>query len=265
MASKKNKAKKGALSVDFTGVEVSGKHPEGRFNFTVDGAPELRNSETSGNDYLSFKLKSEKGTVYYIASLASHALWNLKNFLECAGQEVPDGEMQLDLEEMDGLEIGAEIIHEKYEGKTRSVVGEIFPCGEDSSNEEEEEEEGEVTYDSVQEMDLDELKELAKANDIKLAKKLLKDLDALRDHLCEELELEEGEEEEEEGEEPTYESVQEMDADELDELCEEHDIKVKAKDKKKLAAYRDAVCTALELEEGEEEEEEEKKPKGKKK
>ena len=259
---KKSKAKKGVV-VDFTGVEVSGKHPEGHFNFTVDGAPELRTSEGSGNQYLSFRLKSDKGSVYYIASLASHALWNLKNFLECAGQEVPDGELTLDLEEMDGLEVGAEIVHEKYEGKTRSVVGEIFPLGEDSGEEEEEEEGDEPTYESVQEMDLDELKELAEANDIKLTKKQLKKLDELRDYLCEQLELEEGEEEEE-GDEPTYESVQEMDADELDELCEENDIKLKAKDKKKLAGYRDAVCAALDLEE-EEEEEEEEKPKGKKK
>lgn len=262
MAKKDKKSKKGIV-VDFTGVEVSGKHPEGRYNFTVDGAPELRTSESSGNDYLSFKLKSEKGTVYYIASLASHALWNLKNFLECAGQEVPDGELTLDLEEMDGLEVGAEIVHEKYEGKERSVVGEIFPVGEEGS-EEEEEEGDDVTYDSIQEMDLDELKELAEENDIKLTKKQLKDVDALRDFLCEKLDLEE-EGDDEEGDDVTYDSVQEMDEEELDELCEENDIKVKAKDKKKLANYRNAVCAALDLEEEEEEEEEEDKKKGKKK
>lgn len=260
----KSKKKSTALTINFEGVEVSGKHPEGRYVFTVDGAPEVRNSANSGNDYLAFKLKSEKGTVYYIASLAPSALWNLKNFLECAGQEVPDGEMDLDLEDMDGLEIGAEVLHETYEGKKRAVVGEIFPADEaDGEGEEEEAEEGneadeaEVTFDAVQEMDLDELLELASDNDIKVTKKQQKDVDALRDFLCEKLELEEGEEE---GEELTYDEVQEMDEEDLDAVCEEHGIKLKAKEKKKLANYRDAVCEALDLEE----EEEEEAPKGKK-
>lgn len=258
MAKKKGSAKKG-LVVDFTGVESSGKHPEGRFVFAVDSV-ELKNSENSGNDYLNFKLKSAKGAVYYTCSLAAHALWNLKNFLEACGQEVPEGELSLDLEEMVGLELGCEIVTEKYQGKPKAVVGSIFAADDvDSDGEEEEEagEDGDVTYADVQEMELDDLLELAEANDIKVTKKQQKKLDELRDYLCEKLDLEE-EEEEEEGEESelTYEAVQEMDADELDELCEEHDIKVKAKDKKKIAGYRDAVCEALDLEEEEEEEEE---------
>lgn len=263
---KKSKAKKSnGIKIDFTGVESrAAAHPEGRFAFAVEDV-EVKTSENSGNDYLNFKLKSEKGTVFYNASLASHALWNLKNVLEAAGQEVPDGEMEIDIEELKELEFGGEVVHEKYEGKTRGVIAEVFSLddldGSDDEGDEGEGDDDEVTFESVQEMDLDELLELASDNDIKITKKQQKDLDALRDLLCEKLELEE--EEEEDGDEPTYESVQEMDEEELDELCEEHEIKIKAKDKKKLAKYRDLVCEALELEE-EEEEEEEEKPKGKK-
>lgn len=261
MAKKEKKSKKSnGLKIDFTGVEArAAAHPEGRFAFAVEDV-EVKTSENSGNDYLQWVLKSAKGKVFYITSLASHALWNLKSVLEAAGQDVPDGELELDLEELKELEFGGEVVHEKYEGKTKGVIAEVFPVDEvEGASEEEnsEEEEEEVTFESVQEMDLDELLELASDNDIKVTKKQQKDVDALRDFLCEKLDLEEEEEEEEEGEEPTYEEVQEMDEEELDELCEEHDLKIKAKDKKKIAKYRDAVCEALELEEGEEEEEEE--------
>lgn len=262
---KKSKAKKSnGIKIDFTGVESrAAAHPEGRFSFAVEDV-EVKTSENSGNDYLNFKLKSEKGTVFYNASLASHALWNLKNVLEAAGQEVPDGEMEIDIEELKELEFGGEVVHEKYEGKTRGVIAEVFSIDDlDGSDDGEEGEEGEgdddeVTFESVQEMDLDELLELASDNDIKVTKKQQKDLDALRDFICEKLELEE---DEGDVDEPTYESVQEMDEEELDELCEEHEIKIKAKDKKKLAKYRDLVCEALELEEEDEEDDE---PKGKK-
>lgn len=259
MAKKEKKSKKSnGIKIDFTGVEArAAAHPEGRFAFAVEDV-EVKTSENSGNDYLQWVLKSSKGKVYYITSLASHALWNLKSVLEAAGQDVPDGELEIDIDELKELEFGGEVVHEKYEGKTKGVIAEVFPVDEvegDSEEEEEEEEDGEeVTFESVQEMDLDELLELASDNDIKVTKKQQKDVDALRDFLCEKLDLEE--EEEEEGEEPTYEEVQEMDEEELDALVEEHELKIKAKDKKKIDKYRDAVCEALELEEEEEEEEE---------
>lgn len=261
MAKKEKKSKKSnGIKIDFTGVEArAAAHPEGRFAFAVEDV-EVKTSENSGNDYLQWVLKSSKGKVYYITSLASHALWNLKSVLEAAGQDVPDGELEIDIDELKELEFGGEVVHEKYEGKTKGVIAEVFPVDEVEGDSEEEvggdDEDGEeVTFESVQEMDLDELLELASDNDIKVTKKQQKDVDALRDFLCEKLDLEE--EEEEEGEEPTYEEVQEMDEEDLDALVEEHELKIKAKDKKKIAKYRDAVCEALELEEGDEEEEEE--------
>lgn len=265
MAKKEKKSKKSnGLKIDFTGVEArAAAHPEGRFAFAVEDV-EVKTSENSGNDYLQWVLKSSKGKVYYITSLASHALWNLKSVLEAAGQDVPDGELEIDIDELKELEFGGEVVHEKYEGKTKGVIAEVFPVDEvegdseesdDEESDDEESDDDEVTFESVQEMDLDELLELASDNDIKVTKKQQKDVDALRDFLCEKLELEE--EEEEEGEEPTYEEVQEMDEEDLDALVEEHELKIKAKDKKKIAKYRDAVCEALELEEGDEEEEEE--------
>lgn len=265
MAKKEKKSKKSnGIKIDFTGVEArAAAHPEGRFAFAVEDV-EVKTSENSGNDYLQWVLKSSKGKVYYITSLASHALWNLKSVLEAAGQNVPDGELEIDIDELKELEFGGEVVHEKYEGKTKGVIAEVFPVDEvegdseesdDEESDDEESDDDEVTFESVQEMDLDELLELASDNDIKVTKKQQKDVDALRDFLCEKLELEE--EEEEEGEEPTYEEVQEMDEEDLDALVEEHELKIKAKDKKKIAKYRDAVCEALELEEGDEEEEEE--------
>ncbi|UGO52748.1 hypothetical protein QJV46_gp44 [Serratia phage vB_SmaS_Opt-155] len=257
----KSKAKK-TINVNFEGVESSGKHPEGRFLAVVDGAPEQKTSENSGNDYLNWKFKTPKGSVYHMTSLAPHALWNLKNVLEACGQEVPDGELELDPAELDGLELGIEVGTETYGGKKRARVTDVFPVEEmeesETEEEEETEEEGEeVTYAEVQEMDKDELIELAGENEIKLTAKLKKSVDALRDHICSELGLEEEAEEEEESEGPTHEEVQEMDKEELVELAEENEIKLTVKVKKNLQALRDFICEALELEAEEEEEEDE--------
>lgn len=267
MARTSRKTKSAVVKVNFEGVEASGKVAEGRHLLTVDGAPEVKTSEGSGNDYINWKFKAPGGVIYHTTSLQPQALWNLRNVLESLGLEVEESMMDLDLSEMDGLTCGGEVEHETYQGKKRPRLIDIFPAEELEGEEddkpsktkgkkEEPEEESELpTYAEVQEADKDELLELAEEHEVKLTVKQKKSVQALRDAICEALELEDTEEEEE-GDEPTYELVQEMDKDELIELAEENDIKLTLKLKKNLDALRDHICEALELE-GEEEEEEE--------
>lgn len=220
MARTSRKAKAAVVKVNFEGVEASGKVAEGRHLLTVDGTPEVKTSEGSGNDYINWKFKAPGGVIYHTTSLQPQALWNLRNVLESLGLEVEESVMDLDLSEMDGLTCGGEVEHETYQGKKRPRLVDIFPAEELDEEEQEEEEEekpskaskgkkqpepepeeDELTFEEVQEMDKDELLELAEENDIKLTVKQKKNLAALRDHICAELELEAEEEEEEPEEE----------------------------------------------------------------
>ena len=268
-ANARNKVKT-SVKVDFTGVEASGNHPEGRFLFTVDGVPEIKTSENSGNDYINWKLKSSMGMVWHMTSLAPQALFNLRNVLESLGMEVEQSAMDLDLTELEGLTCGGEVEHETYGGKKRARMIDIFPEAELDGEEEQEEaptkpagkagkgkaapepepEEEELTYQDLADASKEELLEIAKDNEVEgITVKMKKDLAALLAHIAEALELEAPEEEEEESKDPTFESVQELDKEGLLALVKEHEIEgVTLKLKKDLAALRDHVCEALELE-----------------
>lgn len=204
---RRSKKSNSVISVDFTGVEASGKVQEGRQKLTVDGTPEVRVSERSGSEYINWKFKAAGGSLYHTTSLQPQALWNLRNTLEALGLEVPEGSLDIDLTELDGLECGAEVQHEVYQGKKRPVIVDLFPLEELEGSEDEEEQDDEeayLTYDEIMEMDKDELLEVAEEHDIKVPVKIKNKLDALREHIASELGLEgEEEDDEEEEEKPT--------------------------------------------------------------
>ena len=221
MARRNSRSKaKNTIKVDFTGVESSGKVAEGRMIAEVVEC-EVKESESSGNEYINWKLKAKGGNVYHTTSLQPHALWNLRNTLEAMGLEVPDSALDLDLSEYPGMELGIEVEHEVYQGKKRPRIIDVFPVdeldGEEAEEEEEEEkpakkstskkkgepeegEESDLTYDEVMGMDKDELLELAEEEEIKVPAKTKRKLETLREFIASELGLE-GEEEEEEPEE----------------------------------------------------------------
>ena len=264
-ANSRNAKPKTSVKVDFTGVEASGNHPEGRFLLTVEGVPEIKTSESSGNDYINWKFKSSKGTVWHMTSLAPQALFNLRNTLESLGVEVEESAMDIDLTELDGLTCGGEVEFETYQGKKKSRLIDIFPETELEESEEEEEkpkgkggktqpepEDDELTADDLREASKEDLLEIAKDNEVEgITLKLKKDLDALRAHIAEALEID-MEEGSDAGDEPTYESVQEMTKEELVELAGENEIKLTLKQKKDLDGLRDFICEQLELEAEEE-------------
>lgn len=252
------KAKKSTISIDFTGVETSGNIREGRQLLTIVEA-ELKTSESSGNDYINFKIKGNGGNMYHTCSLQAQALFNLRGILEAAGQEVPDGPLELDLDELVGLEFGGEVEHELYQGKKKGILVDTFPVDEldeettqQSSDEPEDEDEDEagdedVTFEDVQEMDKEELLELAEEYEIKVPKPKQRKLDTLRDFICDELELEEAGEAGES--ELTADDINEMDIDELKQVADDAGIKVLARVKKSVNKFRAFLIEELELEE----------------
>lgn len=211
MARRNTRSKaKNTLKVDFTGVESSGKVQEGRQLAEVLECG-VKESESSGNEYINWKLKAKGGNIYHTTSLQPQALWNLRNTLEAMGLEVPEAALDLDLAEYPGMELGIEVENETYQGKKRPRIIDVFPVdeldGEGGSEEGEPEEEeasgsdDDLTYDEVMEMDKDELLELAEEKGIKVLAKQKRKLETLREHIASELGLEA--EEPEEDEKPT--------------------------------------------------------------
>lgn len=164
---------------------------------------------------------------------------------------------EMELDEL--LEIAAE---EKIKLTTKqkkdkdlvlSKVVEALGLEEEEAADEPETDDDEVTYEDVQEMEKDDLLELAADNEIKLTLKQKKSLDLMRETICSALELEPEGEEEDAGEDdgPTHADIQEASKEDLLELAEEHGIKFTLKEKKNLQAMKDKVCTALNLTEDE--------------
>lgn len=264
MATRSTKRNKRGISVDFSDTTSNAVLPEGEYLLEVEDV-EQKTSENSGNDYLAITLKVAEGKhkgqkVWHNCSLQPQALFNLRSVLEALGFTIPQGSMDLDPADMIGEVCGGTIAHETYEGKKKARVIEFFSPDEGSDDEEDEEdevdsddsqEESEVTYEEVQEMEKDDLLELAEEHSVKLTVKQKKSVPAIREAICKALELEADEEEtEEESDDVTYEDVLEASKEELLEIAADNDIKLTLKQKKSLDLMRDAICDKLGLEGG---------------
>ena len=256
MAKKTNKK---GIKLNFDGVETGYKAvPEGTYEVRVK---EVEAGTSQANaPKLDFKFeiisgKNKGSLLFYTCSLQPQALFKLKVVLEALGYEIPEGNFNLDIDELIDLECSVEVAHETYEGKKRARIVEFITSDdsddddEDDSDDDEEDtdedtddeddededddeeeddedddedEEDEVDYDSLS---LKELKALAKEKGIKVDKKAKKD-DIIA--LLQE-EDDEDDEEDEEDDTPDYES---MNLKELKALCKERGIKVTKKDNK---------------------------------
>lgn len=232
----KKRGNKSAVSVDLSKVEAGGKVlPEGKYAVSISAA--TLESSQSGNDYIKLELQVSEGDqkdykLYHNCSLQPQALFNLKGVLLALGFPIPKKAFDLDLGELVGSECSVEVAHEKYEGKQKARIVEFM--GADEEDEEEEES-------ALENLELDELQDLAKelgikAKDIKKAK----NTEALIELIEEEAEEDDIEkameklfdEEEDEDEEDEEEDYSEMSIDELKEECKDRGIKVGKKAKK---------------------------------
>ena len=272
MAKKTNKK---GIKLNFDGVETGYKAvPEGTYEVRVK---EIEAGTSQANaPKLDFKFEiisgKNKGSIlFYTCSLQPQALFKLKVVLEALGYEIPEGNFNLDIDELIDLECSVEVAHETYEGKKRARIVEFITSDDDSDedddddsededddsedeedtddedeeedddeDDDEEDEEDEVDYDSLS---LKELKALAKEKGIKVDKKAKKD-DIIA--LLQDDDEEDDEEDEEDDDTPDYES---MNLKELKALCKERGIKVTKKDNKESLIEK--------LEEDDEDEDEE--------
>jgi len=160
MAKRRKKKSGRVVTVDMTGVESGGVVPEGEWMCTIVEV-EVKTGEDSGKKYLAFTGQTEKGKVFWNCSLQPQALFNLRSLLEACEIEVPDSEMELDLDELIDCEFVAVVSTEKREGKLRNKV-DAYLSAEDYTPAETEEEDEDEDEDEDEEEDEDEDEEEVK-------------------------------------------------------------------------------------------------------
>ena len=242
MAVKSRKGRASAsVNVDLSGVEASRKTiPEGRYPLVVDNA--TQKSSREGNPMIAFEFSVAEGKyqgskLYENCSLQPQALFKLKSVLIALGMDIPNKAFDLDLKDLIGLTCEAEVGHETYEGKKKARILEYIDPNDDDEDDDDEDEEDEDDTDlesTLMEMDLDDLKDLAKeleipASSVKKAKKVkaLVELimsEADEDDILEALGDDDDEDDDDEDEEKDY---SEMSLAELKAECKDRGLKVK--------------------------------------
>lgn len=241
MATKsRNGRSSSSVNVDLSGVEVSRKAiPEGTYEVVVNEATQKNSRD--GNPMIAFEFEVAEGAhkgakLYENCSLQPQALFKLKSVLLALGMDIPNKAFDLNLRDLVGLTCEVEVGHEVYEGKKRARIlqyNDPEETQEDDSDEEETDDES--VEDKLQDLDFDELKDLAKdldiaASDIKKAKKVKALIDLIMDSADEDDILEalgedsDDEEDEEDDEDQDY---SEMSLAELKAECKDRGLKVK--------------------------------------
>jgi Protein of unknown function (DUF669) len=137
MATKKPaRRKKGNVTtLDFTGVKSGGgAPPDGRYKAKIIEVSQEEGKD-SGEPYmqLTWEITSDKCNGREVRfdnySLQPQALWRVKSLLEAMGVEVPDGEHEVDWDELvsDETECIVELTGEARDGKTYARVTGHFP------------------------------------------------------------------------------------------------------------------------------------------
>lgn len=239
MATKSRKGRSSSsVNVDLSGVEASRKAiPEGTYEVVVNEA--TQKDSRDGNPMIAFEFEVTEGAhrgakLYENCSLQPQALFKLKSVLLALGMDIPNKAFDLNLRDLVGLTCEVEVGHEVYEGKKRARILQYNDL-EDTQDEDEEETDEESVEDKLAELDLDELKDLAKdldiaASDIKKVKKVKALINLIMDSADEDDILEalgedsDDEDEEEDGEDQDY---SEMSLAELKAECKDRGLKVK--------------------------------------
>lgn len=176
------------ITVDLSGVETSATNiKEGVYPVIVEGVT-LEESRNSGKPYIKFVFEVSEGgakgfKLFHNCSLQPQALFNLKAVLQALGFEIPGQAFDLDLGELIGLGCHVEVAHETYEGKKRPRIVD-FQGGE--SSEEDSEEDSDDIEEALQELDFEELTQLASSLGVKKKElKKAKDEDDLLDLIYE--------------------------------------------------------------------------------
>lgn len=235
-AKSRRRGKGGSINVDLSGVESMKTLPEGTYEVVLNSA-ENKDSK-KGSPMISMEFEVSEGSykgakLYENCSLQPQALFKLKSVLEALGFDIPNKAFDLDLNELIGLTCEVEVGHEVYEGKKRARILQYNTPDEDSDNEDEDDGEEEDLEDLLSNMDLDELKDLAKdldiaSSDIKKAKKVSKLVNLIMDSADED-DIREalGDSDEDDDDEEEDQDYSEMSLSELKAECKDRGLRVK--------------------------------------
>ena len=210
---KSTRAKKSrVISVDFEGVETGGGSnvPGGEYAASIASAEEVESS--TGNPMIKWVVEITNGRqkgkkLYHNTSLLPQSLWNLRGLLHACGLETPDSSYDLDLDEVEGAEVGIGVTIGQHEDNDQSRISDFFPIEEFNETDEESDEEDDDEEESE--------------------------------------ETEEETEEEGEYEEITPDDIRTYKLAELEELIEEYELDIDLKSKKTIAQRRKLVIDAL--------------------
>lgn len=247
----KSKSKGSIIKVDFEGVEAFKTVPEADYVVGIDEVTKETGSD-SGEPYLAWtfvitkgKLKGQK--LFYNTSLQPKSLWNLRGVLEAFGLEVLDGVMEIDLKELNDHDgkAGVSVEHEKYEGKNKARVVDVFPEDDVKEGGDGKAGDTEISEDDILAMDEEELAELVKENEIDVD---LDDYATLKKKRAAVVAAVEEAQDAGGGKDdkPDEDAVNAMDEDELEETNKEHDLGLDLDDFATIKKKRAAVIEALE-------------------
>lgn len=107
------------ISVDFSEVESYVAMPEGTHIATLTRVTE---EEGSNYPYLKCIFENSSGSARDNVSQSPKALWRFFKLLKAIGYEVEKEAMDIDLEAMEGCELGIVVEHEEYDGRTQAKV-----------------------------------------------------------------------------------------------------------------------------------------------
>jgi hypothetical protein len=141
------------LSVDFSGVESSGRVrvPEDDYRVRVDAVKQQESK--AGNQMLVWDFEITKGKfagkkLRDRTVLTKESLWKLKQVLEAMGVSVPSKKVALNITKYIGMELGVTVVDDEYEGRINSKVADYVsldvldnvPDGDEDEDEDEDEE-----------------------------------------------------------------------------------------------------------------------------
>lgn len=150
MARKARGKKSRVVSLDFTDVPEGGgggfRIPEGDYRMKVK---EVEDTESdAGNSMFKWTFEGlegkSKGKLFYLYTVYDppDSLWKLRSLLDALGQDVPEGPLELDLDEMVDLEIIGTVGDEEYKNKMTSKLQDFSSVDNDEEEEEEEKPKG---------------------------------------------------------------------------------------------------------------------------
>lgn len=165
---------KTTVSVNMKGVQSRQLLPEDDYRLVLVEA--IAGESQGGNDQIEWVFKVNDGgkfdgqKLWLYTPLTENSLWKLHALLTALGIDVPDDELDLDLEQMveDELELMGVVQHEKYDGTKRSKLMDFYAIeadGDEGDSKGGKKSAG-LTKEAVEAMDRDELEELISGHDL---------------------------------------------------------------------------------------------------